>query len=68
MMYIIKINVKYVFLRNYQAHKLLKDILYIPGWLTYLERINLTDDLQLPSNFTNVTRVNLQGQNIYDIL
>ena len=35
---------KYVFLKNYQAHKLFKDILYIPGGRDH-ERITLTDDL-----------------------
>ena len=28
---VIQINVKYVFHKIYQVHKLLKDILYIPG-------------------------------------
>ena len=50
MIYVIQINVKYVFHKNYQAPKLFKDILYIPGgWER--ERIDLTDDLQLPSNY-----------------
>ena len=49
MTYVIQINAKYVFLKNYQAHKLFYDILYIPGGWD-LERIALTDDLQLPSN------------------
>ena len=31
MIYVIQINVKYVFQKNYQAHKLFKDILYNPG-------------------------------------
>ena len=31
MKYVIQIHVKYVFDKNYQAHKLFKDILYIPG-------------------------------------
>ena len=49
MIHFIKINAKYIFHKNYQAHKLLKDILYIPSaWDR--ERIDLTDDLQLPSN------------------
>ena len=49
MIYIIQINVKCVFHKNYQAHKLLKDILYISdGWDR--ECIDLTDDIQLPSN------------------
>ena len=49
MIYAIQINVKYVFHKNYQAHKLFKDILYIPGGRDR-ERIELTGDLQLPSN------------------
>ena len=44
MPYIILINVKYVFHKNYQAHKLFKDILYISGGGDH-ERIALTDDL-----------------------
>ena len=44
MTYVIQINVKYVFFKNYQAHKLFKDILYIPGGGDH-ERIALTDDL-----------------------
>ena len=44
MKYVIQINVKYVFHKNYQAHKLFKDILYIPGGIDH-ERIALTDDL-----------------------
>ena len=49
MIYVIQMNVKYVFYKNYTAHKLFNDILYIPGdWDR--ERIALTDDLQLPSN------------------
>ena len=63
MIYVIKINAKYAFHKNYQVHKLLKDILFIPGGLE-LERIALSDELQLPSNHN---RVILQGQNIYDI-
>ena len=57
MIYVIQINVKYVFHKNDQAHKLFKDILYIPAdWDR--ERINLTDDLQLPSNHNrSFTRV-----------
>ena len=48
MIYVIQINVKCVFHKNYQAHKLFKDLLYIPrGWDH--DRINLTDDLQLPN-------------------
>ena len=31
MTYVIQINAKYVFHKNYQAHKLFKDIVYIPG-------------------------------------
>ena len=42
MTYVIQINIKYVFHKNYQAHKLFKDILYIPE---DYERITLTDDL-----------------------
>ena len=49
MIYFIQINAKYIFHNNYQAHILLKYILYIPSaWDR--ERINLTDDLQLPSS------------------
>ena len=44
MTYVIQINVKYVFHKNYQAHKLFKDILYIHGGGDR-ERIPLTDDL-----------------------
>ena len=44
MTYIIQINVKYVFHKNYQAHKLFKDILYIPGGWDH-EGIALIDDL-----------------------
>ena len=44
MTYVIQINVKYVFHKNYQAHKLFKDLLYIPGGGDR-ERIALTDDL-----------------------
>ena len=67
MIYVIQINVKYFFHKNYQARKLFKDILYIPGgWER--ERIALNDDLQLPSNHNwSFTRVILQGQNIRDI-
>ena len=43
MTYVIQINVKCVFLKNYQAHKLFKDILYIPGGRDR-EHIALTDD------------------------
>ena len=49
MIYVIQINVKYVFHKNYQAHKLFKDVLYIPGGWDR-ERIDLTNNLQLPSN------------------
>ena len=61
MIYVIQINVKYVFNKNYQAHKLFKDILYFPdGWDR--ERIDLTDDLQLPSNHNrSFTRVLFKG-------
>ena len=68
MIYVIQINVKYVFHKKYQARKLFKDILYIPGG-SDLERIDLTDDLQLPSNHNrSFTRVILQGQNIDDMI
>ena len=67
MIYVIQINVKYVFHKKYQARKLFKYILYIPGGWDR-ERIDLTDDLQLPSNhdgsFTNII---LQGQKIDNI-
>ena len=44
------------------------DILFIPGGGDS-ECINLTDDLQLSSNHNrSITRVILQGLNIYDIL
>ena len=67
MIYVIQINVKYVFQKRYQACKLFKDILYIPGGCDR-ERIDLTDDLQLPSNHNrSFTRIILQGQNIDDI-
>ena len=49
MIYVIQINVKYVFNKNYQSHKLFKDKLYIPGGWDR-ERIDLNDELQLPSN------------------
>ena len=64
----IQINAKYVFYKNYQAHKLFKDMLYIPGdWDR--ERITLTDDLQLPSNHNiSFTWIIIQGQNSYGIL
>ena len=67
MIYVIQLNVKYVFHKNYQTCKLFKDILYIPGGCDR-ERIDLTDDLQLPSNHNrSFTRITLQGQNIDDI-
>ena len=67
MIYVIPINVKYVFHKNYQACKLFKDILYIPGGLDR-ERIALIEDLQLPSNHNrSFTRIVLQGQNNNDI-
>ena len=67
MIYVIQINFKNVFYKNYPALKLFKDILYIPGGCDR-ERIDLTDDLQLPSNHSrSFTRVILQGQNIDDI-
>ena len=69
MIYVIQINVKYVFHKNYQAHKLFKSMLpYIPGGWDR-ECIDLTDDLYLPSNHNrSFTRVILEGQNIHDIL
>ena len=67
MTYVIQINVKYVFQKNYQARKRFKDILYIHGGWNR-ERIALTDDLQLPSNHNqSSTRIIIQGQNIDDI-
>ena len=64
MIYVIQINVKYVFQKNYQARKLFKDILYIHGGWDR-ERIDLTDDLQLPSNHNRCfTSIIIQGQNI----
>ena len=67
MIYVIQINVKFVFHKNYQTCKLFKDILYIPGGWDR-ERIDLTDDLQLPSNHNrSFTGIILQGQNIDDI-
>ena len=66
MIHVIQINVKYVFQKNYQAHKLFKIILYIHGGWDR-ERIALTDDVQLPSNRNrSFTRIILQGQNIDD--
>ena len=67
MIYAIQVNVKYVFQKNYQARKLLKDrLLFHCGWDR--ERIDLTDDLQLPSNHNrSFTRIIIQGQNIDDI-
>ena len=44
MTYVIQINVKCVFPKNYQAHKLFQDILYIPGNRDH-ERTALTDDI-----------------------
>ena len=67
MIYVVQINVKYVFQKRYQARKLFKDILYISGGCDH-EPIDLTDDLQLPSNHNrSFTRIILQGQNIDDI-
>ena len=67
MIYVIQINVKYVFKKNYQARKLFKDLLYMHGGLDR-ERIDLTDYLQLHSNHNRTfTRIILQGQNIDDI-
>ena len=67
MIHVIQINAKYVFHKNYQASKLFKDILYFPGgWER--ERIDLTDDQQLPSNHDrSLTRIIFHGQNIDDI-
>ena len=68
MAFVIQINVKYVFLKNYQAHKLFKDILYIPDSGDH-EHIALTDDLELPSNHNrSFIRVIILGKNAYDIL
>ena len=47
--YVIQIDIKYIYYNKYQAHRLFKDILYIPGGWDR-ERIDLTDDLQLLSN------------------
>ena len=67
MINVIQINVKYVFHKNYQACKLFKDILYIPGGWDR-ERIDLADDLQLPSNHNrSFTKIILQGQIVNDI-
>ena len=67
MIYVIQINVKNVFQKIYQAHKPFKDILYIHGGWNR-ERIDLTEDLRLPSNHNkSFTRIILQGQNIDDI-
>ena len=44
MTFVFQINVKYVFHKNYQAHKLFLNILFIPGG-GHHERIALTDDL-----------------------
>ena len=67
MIYVIQIDFKYVFKKNYQARKLFKDILiFHGGWER--ERIYLTDDLQLPSNHNrSPTRIIVQGQNMDDI-
>ena len=67
MIYVIQINVKHVFQKMYQAHKLFKDILYIHGGWDR-ERTDLTEDLRLPSNHNkSFTQIILQGQNIDDI-
>ena len=67
MLYVIQIKFKNVFHKNYQARKLFKDIMYIPGSWDH-ERIDLTDDLQLPGNPNrSFTRIIAQGQNIDDI-
>ena len=44
MTFVVQINVKYVFLKSYQAQKLFLDILYIRGGGDR-ERIALTGDL-----------------------
>ena len=67
MIYAIQINVKYVFQKNYQTRRLFKDILFFHGGRDR-ERIDLTDDLQLPSNHNrSFTRIIRRGQNINDI-
>ena len=67
MIYVIQINVKYVIHKNYQARKFVKNIMYIHGGWDR-ERIDLTDDLQLPSNHNrSFTRIILQGKKINDI-
>ena len=67
MTYVIQINVKYVFHKYYQAHKLFKDILYILGGGDH-EHITLTDDLKLPSNHKrSYIGVIILGQNVYDL-
>ena len=43
MTYVIKINVKYVFLKNYQAHKLFKT--YCIFLVAEIMTASLTDDL-----------------------
>ena len=61
MIYVIQISVIYIFHKNYQAHKLFKDSLQIPGGWDR-ERIDLSDDLQLPSNHNrSFTRVIVLG-------
>ena len=67
MIYVIKINVKYVFQKNYQALKLFKDILFFHDGRDR-EHIDPTDDLHLPSNHNrSFTRIIIQGQSIDDI-
>ena len=67
MIYVIQINVKYIFHKNCQACKLFKDILHILGGYDR-ERIDLTNDLQLPSNHNgSFTYIIIQGQNVDDI-
>ena len=67
MIYVIQMNFKYVFHKNYQAHKLFKDIMFIRGGRDR-ERIDLTVDLQLPSNHNrSFTRIIFQDINIDDM-
>ena len=70
MIYVIQLNVKYIFQKNYQARNLFKDLLYIPGGWDR-KCIDPSDYLQLPSNQNrhdkSFTRRILQAQNIDDI-